>query len=133
MTCEGNVTVTVIDMGTGRSANVEAGGDTVVKDTIARAREMMGEIGRASDRYFDDRGNPLDSELDKPVSTMANGQDGTITVEIRHPTGGGARRALGGAEASGDDAWDPQRRAFFAALVMPQWLLTRPCYGERQE
>ena len=97
MTYEGNVTVTVIDMGTGRSANVEVGGDTVVKDTIARARKIMGEVGRKSDRYFDDRGSPLDSELDKPVSTIANGQDGTITVEIRHPTGGGARRILGGA------------------------------------
>lgn len=97
MTYEGNVTVTVIDMGTGRSANVEVSGDTVVEDTIARACEMMGEIGRKTDRYFDDRGSPLDSELNKPVSTMARGQDGTVTVEIRHPTGGGARCILGGA------------------------------------
>ena len=89
--------MTVIDMGTGRSANMEVSGDTVVGDTIARACEMMGEAGRKSDSYFDDRGSPLDSELDKPVSDIAHGQDGTVTVEIRHPTGGGARRILGGA------------------------------------
>lgn len=98
MTYEGNVTVTVIDMGTGRSAKVEVGGDAAVEDAIARARGMMGEPGRKSDRCFDDRGRPLDGEMGRPVSAIVHGQDGAATVEIRHPTGGGggAPRTLGG-------------------------------------
>lgn len=40
---------------------------------------------------------------------------------------------FGGADAAGDDAWDPHRHTFFATLDILQWLLTRPCYGGRSE
>ena len=94
MTGAKSVAVTVIDMGTGRSARVEAGIDTSVRDVIAKGYEGMGEPSRESDRYLDDRGNALDGDLDNPVEALVRRQGGTATVEIRHPTGGG-----GGGEA----------------------------------
>lgn len=97
MIVAGLVEVTVIDMGTGRAAKVKAAGDTSTRDVITKAYEEMGEPGRKSDRYFDDRGNALDGDLGKPASTLSHDQGGTATIEIRHPTGGGeARRILGG-------------------------------------
>ena len=84
-----SVAVTVIDMGTGRSAVVKAGIDTSVRDIIAKGYEGMGEPSHKSDRYFDDRGNALDDDLDNPVAALLRHHGGTATVEIRHPTGGG--------------------------------------------
>ena len=92
-----SIVVTVIDMGTGRSAEVEVGADASTEGASAKAYVDMGEARRKSDRYFDDRGRSLDGSLDKPVSTLVRGQDGAATVEIRHPTGGGnVRRLFGG-------------------------------------
>lgn len=87
----GMVEITVIDTGTGRTATVGASASTTVKEALGKGYNEMGETQRADDHFYDGKGNNIDDRLDEPVGKLAGDQDGIATVEIRHPTGGGAR------------------------------------------
>lgn len=81
----------VDDMGTGRTAKVEApAGTTTIRQVIEKGYGELGEKRRPDDHFFDGKGNPLDDRLDEPASTLVDEQGGTTVIEIRHPTGGGA-------------------------------------------
>ena len=80
----------VDDMGTGRTAKVDAPADTTIKQVIEKGYGELGEKRRQDDHFFDGKGNSLDDRLDEPASTLVGEQGGTTVIEIRHPTGGGA-------------------------------------------
>ena len=84
----------VDDMGTGRTAKVDApAGTTTIKQVIEKGYGELGEEPRPDDHFFDGKGNPLDGRLDEPASTLVDEQGGTTVIEIRHPTGGGCSAA----------------------------------------